>query len=115
MTVPDNSLLEADFELGFTYTRSPGIIIGKFLAALKQQQIYGIRANDGSVLFPPTEYDPRTAESLDDFVPLSDRGRLLYWTWIDQPRDHHQIDPLRRRLDRPRARSLVHRLRIGVP
>ena len=42
-------------------------------------------------MFPPTEYDPRTAESLDDFVPLSDRGRLLYWTWIDQPRDHHQM------------------------
>ena len=73
------------------HTARPGIIIGKFLAALKQQKIYGIRANDGSVLFPPTEYDPRTAESLDDFVPLSDQGRLLYWTWIDQPRDHHQM------------------------
>ena len=91
MTASTNSILEADFELGFTYTRSPGIVIGKFLAALKRQKIYGIRASDGSVLFPPTEYDPRTAESLDDFVPLSDRGRLLYWTWIDQPRDHHQM------------------------
>ena len=70
MTVPENSLLEADFELGFTYTRSPGIIIGKFLAALKQKKIFGIRANDGSVLFPPTEYDTRSAESLNDFVPL---------------------------------------------
>tara|TARA_B100000767_G_C19733781_1_gene522932 strand:+ start:389 stop:850 length:462 start_codon:yes stop_codon:yes gene_type:complete len=91
MTEPRENLLEADFELGFTYTRSPGVIIGKFLAALQQQQIYGIRANDGTVLFPPTEYDPRTAESLHDFVPLTDLGRLLYWTWIDQPRDHHQI------------------------
>jgi len=87
-----NEILEADFELGFTYSRSPGIIIGKFLAALKQKQLYGIRGSDGSVLFPPTEYDPRNSAALDDFVPLKATGKLLYWTWIEEPRAHHNID-----------------------
>ncbi len=86
-----NQILEADFELGFTYTRSPGIIIGKFLAALKQKKLYGIRGSDGSVLFPPTEYDPRTAASLNDFVPVSAEGEIVSWTWIETPREHHQV------------------------
>ena len=38
MAKTENEILEADFELGFTYTRTPGAIMGKFLAALKQQQ-----------------------------------------------------------------------------
>lgn len=92
MTTQKNQILEADFQLGFTYTRSPGNIMGKFLAALKQRQLYGIRAGDGKVLFPPTEYDPRNSDALDDFVPVKDTGKLLYWTWIEKPRDHHMIE-----------------------
>lgn len=92
MGISQNEILEADFELGFTYSRSPGVIIGKFLAALKQRQLYGIRGGDGKVLFPPTEYDPRTSEALDDFVPVKETGTVLYWTWIESPRDHHNID-----------------------
>lgn len=92
MTKVETEILEADFQLGFTYTRSPGEIMGKFLAALKQQQLYGIKANDGKVLFPPTEYDPRNSDALNNFVPVKDTGTLLYWTWIEKPRDHHMID-----------------------
>ncbi len=92
MTTMETEILEADFQLGFTYTRSPGEIMGKFLAALKQQQLYGIKANDGKVLFPPTEYDPRNSDALNDFVPVKETGTLLYWTWIEKPRDHHMID-----------------------
>ena len=90
--IGDNEVLEAEFEVGYTYTRSPGVIIGKFLAALKQQQIYGIRGSDGRVLFPPTEYDPISSESLDDFVPLESTGEVVSWTWIAEPRAHHGID-----------------------
>ena len=92
MAKTENEILEADFELGFTYTRTPGEIMGKFLAALKQQQLYGIRAGDGKVLFPPTEYGPRNSDALSDFVPVKSTGKLLYWTWVEQPRDHHIID-----------------------
>ncbi len=84
-----NELLEADFGLGFTYTRSPGPIIGKFLAALQHRELWGIRGSQGDVLFPPTEYDPRDAAALGEFVRLGERGRLLSWTWIAAPRDHH--------------------------
>jgi len=91
MQTGDTTILEADFELGFTYTRSPGVIMGKFLAALQHRELYGIRGSDGKVLFPPTEYDPRTADTLHDFVPVADTGRLVAWTWIAQPRAHHGV------------------------
>ena len=88
----NEQILEADFELGFTYTRSTGPIIGKFFAALKQQQLYGIKANDGMVIFPPLEYDPRNSDSLDDFARVQDVGSVEAWTWIAQPREQHGMD-----------------------
>lgn len=81
--------LKADFELGYTYTRSPGPLIGRFLAALKQQRLFGRRLADGTVLFPPTEYDPRNSEASGDWVEVEPLGTLCHWTWVAQPRSHH--------------------------
>lgn len=86
-----DEILSADFELGFTYTRTPGPIIGKFLAALQQRQLYGIRASDGRVLFPPTEYDPMTGADLHDYAPVGEEGAVVAWTWIPTPRPHHLL------------------------
>ncbi len=88
---PDESLLRAGFQLGYTYTRSPGPLIGRFLAALQQRRLFGRRAADGTVLFPPTEYDPRDSEATTEWVEVGDRGSLQHWTWIAQPRPHHLL------------------------
>lgn len=86
-----DEILSADFELGFTYTRTPGPVIGKFLAALQQRRLYGIRGSDGRVLFPPTEYDPLTSADLHDYAPVRDEGTVLASTWVSSPRPHHLL------------------------
>jgi len=86
-----DEILSAEFELGFTYTRTPGPVIGKFLAALREQRLYGIRGSDGRVLFPPTEYDPLTGADLHDFVPVGHEGAVIASTWVHTPRRHHLL------------------------
>ncbi|MBP1683866.1 MAG: hypothetical protein H6Q33_9 [Deltaproteobacteria bacterium] len=86
-----DEILSAEFELGFTYTRSPGPVIGKFLAALQQRRLYGIRGSDGRVLFPPTEYDPLTGADLRDYAPVAEEGAVVAWTWVRTPRRHHLL------------------------
>jgi hypothetical protein len=34
---------------------------------------------------PPVEYDPVTADALSEFVPVSDEGTVLSWSWIAHP------------------------------
>lgn len=82
--------LEAEFELGFTYTRSLGPIIGTCFAALAEHRFLGIRRSDGSVLFPPLEYDPDTAESLSEWVELGDTGTVEGYSWVKFPRQQHR-------------------------
>lgn len=92
MTTTDNAPLEATFELGFTYTRSLGPVIGTCFAALGERRLLGMRRSDGSVLFPPLEYDPDTAEALSEWVELADTGTVVGFSWVRQPRAQHRED-----------------------
>ncbi len=83
--------LTAPHVLEYPYTRSTGEVIGRFFAALKERRIVGIRARDGRVLVPPQEYDPETAESLDDWVDVGQSGTVTTWTWIEHPRPKHPL------------------------
>lgn len=83
--------LSQDFELGFTYTRSTGPVVGKFLTGLRDGRVFGIRGSDGRVLVPPPEYDPLTAAPLTEFVELGQEGRLLSWCWVGEPRESHHL------------------------
>ena len=83
--------LSQDFELGFTYTRSTGPVVGKFLTGLRDARVFGIRGSDGRVLVPPPEYDPLTAAPLTEFVELGQEGRLLSWCWVGEPRESHHL------------------------
>ena len=85
----EDSLLQKKYELGFTYTRSTGPVVGKFLTGLKNRQIFGNRASDGRVIVPPMEYDPETFEPLNDFVQVSDVGVIESWCWVSEPRPSH--------------------------
>ncbi len=87
-----SDVLSQNFELGFTYTRSTGPVVGRFLTALKARQLLGNRGSDGKVYSPPVEYDPVTAEPLAEFVDLADTGTVQTWVWISEPRDKHLLD-----------------------
>ena len=85
-------ILSRDFELGFTYTRSTGPVVGRFLTGLRERRIVGNRASDGRVIVPPMEYDPVTAEALTDFVQVAECGAIVSWCWVTQPRAAHPLD-----------------------
>ena len=85
-------VLSQAFELGFTYTRSTGPVVGRFLTELRDRKIVGIRGSDGQVIVPPMEYDPVTAEELSDFVEVGQQGEIVSWCWVAQPRAAHPMD-----------------------
>jgi len=90
MAQPD--VLSQAFELGFTYTRSTGSVVGRFLTGLRDRKIIGIRASDGRVVVPPMEYDPDTAEELTEFVDVGQEGEIVSWCWVNEPRSAHPMD-----------------------
>ena len=100
MAEPD--VLEAPNILEYPYARSVGPIIGRFMAGLRDRRFLGIRAKDGHVICPPTEYDPETGEELtpDDLVEVGPNGEVTTWAWVSRPRDQHP-------LDRPFAWALI--------
>jgi hypothetical protein len=97
---PGAGILSAPHVLEYPYTRSVGPVIGRFLAGLKERRIEGVRTEDGRVMVPPLEYDPRTGEALDQFVEVAGRGAVTAWAWVPEPRKNHP-------LDRPFAWALV--------
>lgn len=101
-------VLSQDFELGFTYTRSTGPVVGRFLTALKNRRIVGNRCSDGRVLVPPMEFDPVTADALDEFVEVGQQGEIVSWCWVSEPREAHP-------LDRPFAWALIRLDGADVP
>lgn len=84
-------VLSQAFELGYTYTRSTGPVVGRFLTGLRDRKIVGIKASDGRVIVPPMEYDPDTAEELTEFVDVGSEGEIVSWCWVTQPRDAHPL------------------------
>ena len=85
-------ILNQEFTLGYTYTRSTGPVVGQFLTELRNRRIVGIRASDGRVIVPPMEYDPDTAEDLSEFVEVGQEGEIVSWAWVTEPREAHPMD-----------------------
>lgn len=90
-TTQDDGVLRAGFDLGFTYTRTTGPIIGAFLGGLRNRQIKGIKRSNGQVMCPPLEYDPETADELTQLVDLKDTGTVKTWSWVSEPREKHHL------------------------
>ena len=79
----------ASYTLEYPYTRTTGRVVGRFLTALRDGQILGVRCR-GRVLCPPLEFDPETGATLaPEFVPVGPGGRVLAWTWIAEPTRKH--------------------------
>lgn len=85
-------ILNQEFTLGYTYTRSTGPVVGRFLTALKNRSIVGIKASDGRVIVPPMEYDPNTAEELSEFVDVGQEGEIVSFAWVKEPREAHPMN-----------------------
>jgi uncharacterized OB-fold protein len=100
MSRPIEAALTAPHKLSYTYKRSLGPLLSKFFTALRDRQILGVRRADGSVLVPPKEYDPETAESLSELVPVQETGVVKSWAWVQTPRKQQP-------LQRPFAYALI--------
>ena len=85
----EENILKATFDLGFTYTRSTGPIIGYFLTQLQKCKLVGIKGANNKVIFPPAEYDPTTGESLSEFIEVSEIGIVITWVWVKKPLNKH--------------------------
>lgn len=87
-----SKVLQAPLVLEYPFTRSCGPVIGAFLGGLRERVIYGIRRADGTVLCPPLEYDPLTAEPLSEMVEVGQQGEVLTWSWNGQPRPQQPFE-----------------------
>lgn len=78
--------LSAPLVLEYPFTRTTGPVIGAFMTGLREGLIVGVKRPDGSVLVPPTEYDPATAAALTEIVEVEQSGAVTTWTWVPEPR-----------------------------
>lgn len=74
----DDQVLEAPYVLEYTYQRSTGPVIGRFLGALKERRLEGVRTSDGRVICPPLEYDER-GEATGEMVAVGPGGVVTTW------------------------------------
>lgn len=84
--------LTAPHQLSYTYKRSLGPVLSQFFTALRGRKILGVKRKDGTVLVPAREYDPDTAEALDELVEVQDTGVVKSWSWVPQPRAQQPLD-----------------------
>ena len=71
----DQEVLRAPLVIEYPFSRTVGPAVSAFLTGLREQIVLGIRAEDGRVLVPPTEFDPVTAGEIDGILPnLSNFG-----------------------------------------
>ncbi|MFF9248273.1 Zn-ribbon domain-containing OB-fold protein [Streptomyces globisporus] len=88
--MPD--VLSAPLVVEFPFTRSLGPVQSAFLTGLRERTVLGVRADDGTVLVPPVEYDPVTANELGDLVELAPTGTVTTWAWNPSPRSDQPLD-----------------------
>jgi uncharacterized OB-fold protein len=98
--VSEDTPLRAPLTIEYPFTRTVGPVQSAFLTGLRERMILGIRRSDGTVMVPPVEYDPDTAEELTELVEVGETGTVTTWAWEPEP------DP-RQPLDRPFAWALV--------
>lgn len=96
----DTTPLQAPLTIEYPFTRTVGPVQSAFLTGLRERVVLGIRRTDGTVLVPPVEYDPMTAEELTELVEVEPTGTVTAWAWEPSPDD-------RQPLDRPFAWALI--------
>ena len=87
----DDSRFVAPFVLEYTYKRSLGPVLSRFMTGLRDGRIEGVRTRTGRVLVPPTEYDPDTGEDVGEPVEVGPGGVLKSWCWVAEPLPGHPM------------------------
>jgi uncharacterized OB-fold protein len=91
-TTADDGILRAPLVIEYPFKRTVGPVQSAFLTGLREGILVGVRRPNGTVLCPPVEYDPETADELDQLVQLSDEGTVTTWAWIGEPRPNQPLD-----------------------
>ncbi|MEI5031949.1 OB-fold domain-containing protein [Streptomyces sp. S1A(2023)] len=81
-----SDILSAPLVVEFPFTRSLGPVQSAFLTGLRERTVLGVRTEDGTVLVPPVEYDPVTANEISDLVEVAPTGTVTTWAWNPDPR-----------------------------
>jgi uncharacterized OB-fold protein len=77
----------------FPYTRTLGPVYSEFLTGLRGGRILGITGKDGTVLCPPTEWDPWTGDPLDPtLTEVGPGGTVETWAWVTEPTPKHPLE-----------------------
>jgi uncharacterized OB-fold protein len=77
------------YKIEYPYTRTTGPVVGRFLTALRDGKLIGIRCGK-RVICPPIEFDPETGKELArDYVDVGPGGVVRTWTWIAEPTTKH--------------------------
>jgi uncharacterized protein len=89
--MPDSEVLHAAHTLEYPYSRSVGPVIGAFLTGLRDGKLYGVTGAGGSVIVPPTEYDPTTGDDTGEMVEVGPGGVVESWAWVASPQPKHPL------------------------
>ena len=81
----DSDVLVAPSKVEYPFRRTTGPVIGAFFTALREGFVVGVKGSDGKVIVPPVEYDPQTAEELNEIVEVGDAGEVTTWAWVAEP------------------------------
>ena len=89
--MPESEALHASHVLEYPYSRSVGPVIGAFLTGLRDGKLSGVRGAGGSVIVPPTEYDPATGDDTGELVEVGPGGVVESWAWVSNPLPKHPL------------------------
>ena len=89
--MPESEALHASHVLEYPYSRSVGPVIGAFLTGLRDGKLTGVRGSGGSVIVPPTEYDPATGDDTGELVEVGPGGVVESWAWVLNPLPKHPL------------------------
>jgi uncharacterized protein len=89
--MPESEALHASHRLEYPYSRSVGPVIGAFMTGLRDGKLLGVRGAGGSVIVPPTEYDPTTGDDTGDMVDVGPGGAVESWAWVSHPLPKHPM------------------------
>ena len=84
--------LRAPLVIEYPFSRTVGPVQSAFLTGLREGVVLGIKRSDGTVLVPPVEYDPDTAEELTDLIEVAETGTVTTWAWEPNPDERQPLD-----------------------
>jgi uncharacterized OB-fold protein len=85
-------VLSAPLVIEYPFSRTVGPVQSVFFTGLREGIVVGVKRLDGTVLVPPTEYDPVTSDELDELVEVGQSGVVTTWAWINEIRDKGPVD-----------------------